>query len=194
MNRTSCPGIYGRVLGLVLLCFLAAACAPLDLGTRDIGTRTYGRCGVVTLIGGQVYKKARHTLPCRGIAESPGVQEPRLMLHCSSETPLALLLQTGKPQFHPDKLIKVRYRFNQRPTVEQFWGWLQEDQTAGTQSDAAIDDFLRGMAARERLVFEIGDRSAAIPFTGDTIGAINDFQRRCAALENKRARTPAPLR
>ena len=104
-------------------------------------------------------------------------------LNCLPDTSIGLALYPGKAQFHPDKLIKVRYRFNRRPAVEQTWFWGQEKGMAGTLSDATINDFLRGMAARERLVFEIGDWWATIPFTGDTIGAINDFQSRCAALE-----------
>ena len=105
------------------------------------------------------------------------------MLHCSTETPLTLLLQTGKAQFHPDPLIRVRYRFNQRATVEKNWFWVQEEHGVGTHSPVIIEDFLRGMAARERLTFEVGDRWAIISFTGDTTGAINDFRSRCAALK-----------
>ena len=183
MNRTSCPGIYGRILSLVLLCFLAAACAPLKPGPRGVGARSYGRCGVLTLIDKRA-DETSHTLTCLGFAdESPGSERPAMGLNCFPDTSIGLALYPGKAQFHPDNRIKVRYRFNQRPSVEQAWIWGQEKQMAGTLSDAAIDDFLRGMAARERLVFEVGDRSAAIPFTGDTIGAINDFQSRCATLE-----------
>ena len=106
-----------------------------------------------------------------------------MVLHCLPNNSRGLVLHPGKAQFHPDKLIKVRYRFNQRPSVEQTWFWVQEKRMAGTLSDATINDFLRGMAARERLVFEVGDRRAAIPFTGDATGAINDFQSRCATLK-----------
>ena len=106
-----------------------------------------------------------------------------MVLHCHPDKSRGLVLYPGKAQFHPNKLIKVRYRSNRRPAVERTWFWAQEKGMAGTLSDATIDDFLRGMAARERLVFEVGDRWASIPFTGDTTGAINDFQSRCAALE-----------
>ena len=182
------------VLALVLLGFLAAACAPMKPGPRGVGTRTYGRCSVTTLPSGPT-EETRHGLTCLGFSdESPKAKQPSMILHCSVETSVVLLLHPGKTQFHPAKLIKVRYRFNQHAPVEKNWFWSQEEQGVGTLSHATIDDFLRGVAARERLVFEVGDRAAAISFTGDTTGAINDFQSRCAALKNKRAPTPAPLR
>ena len=179
---------HGSILALVLLGFLAAACAPLEPGPRGVGARSYGRCGVLTLIDRRAGETS-HTLTCLGFAdESPGSERPAMVLHCLPDNSRGLVLYPGKAQFHPDKLIKVRYRFNQRPSVEQTWFWVQEKRMAGTLSDAPIDDFpiddfLRGMAARERLVFEVGDRRAAIPFTGDTTGAINDFQSRCATLK-----------
>ena len=106
-----------------------------------------------------------------------------MVLNCFPDRSIVLILYPGKTQLHSGQLINVRYRFNQRAPVGKTWFWAQEKGMAGTLSDADINDFLRGMAARERLVFEVGDRWASIPFTGDTIGAINDFQSRCAALE-----------
>ena len=183
MNRTSYASAYKRILILVLSGFLAAACAPLEPGTRGVGARSYGRCGVLTLIDRRAGETS-HTLTCLGFAdESPRSERPAMTLNCLPDTSIVLVLYPGKAQFHPDKLIKVRYRFNQRPSVEQTWFWGQEKQMAGTLSDATINDFLRGMAAREHLVFEVGDRRAAIPFTGDATGAINDFQSRCATLK-----------
>ncbi len=174
---------HGSILALVLLGFLAAACAPLEPGTRGVGARSYGRCGVLTLIDRRT-DETRHTIICLGFAdESPRSERPSMALNCSHKAPIVTVLYPGKAQFHPTKRIKVRYRFKQRPSVEQVWLWGQEKQMAGTVSQAIKDDFLRGMAARERLVFEVGDRRAAIPFTGDTTGAINDFQSRCATLK-----------
>ena len=76
MNPACRSRIHRAVFSLALPCFLAAACAPAGDGIWRTGTRIYGECGVTTLIGGQVYKKARHTLPCRGVAdEFPGAKE-----------------------------------------------------------------------------------------------------------------------
>ncbi len=188
MNRTSYASAYRRILILVLPGFLAAACAPLEPGPRGVGTRTYGRCGVTTLIDRRAGETS-HALTCLGFAdESPRSERPAMVLNCLPDTSVGILLYPGKAQLHSGQLINVRYRFNGRAPVEKTWFWAQEKQMAGTLSDAPIDnfpidDFLRGMAARERLVFEVGDRRAAIPFTGDTTGAINDFQSRCATLK-----------
>ena len=174
---------YRGIFSLALLGFLIAACAPLELGPRGTDTRTYGRCGVTTLEGGSP-DKTRHSLTCLGVAdESPGDDRPAVIIGCYTETPAIGMLRSGKAKFHSGSLIEVRYRFNQRPLIEQIWVWVQKEQMAGTPSRTVIDDLLRGMAARERLTFEVGDRWATIPFTGDTTGAINDFRSRCAALK-----------
>ena len=174
---------YRGIFSLALLGFLIAACAPLELGPRGTDTRTYGRCGVITLIDHQKGETS-HTLTCLGFADgSPGSERPAAGLNCLPDTTLVLVLYPGKAQSHSGQLINVRYRFNQRATVEKAWFWVPEKQMAGTLSDVLIKDFLRGLAARERLTFEVGDRWATIPFTGDTTGAINDFRSRCAALK-----------
>ena len=174
---------YRGIFSLALLGFLIAACAPLELGPRGTDTRTYGRCGVITLID-HLKGETSHTLTCLGFAdESPGTERPVVGLNCLPDASLVLVLQPGEAQSHGGQFINVRYRFNQRATVEKAWLWGQEKQMAGTLSDVFIDDFLRGLAARERLTFEVGDRWAIISFTGDTTGAINDFRSRCAALK-----------
>ena len=174
---------YRGIFSLALLGFLIVACAPLELGPRGTDTRTYGRCGVTTLEGGSP-DKTRHSLTCLGVAdESPGDDRPAVIIGCYTETPAIGMLRSGKAKFHSGSLIEVRYRFNQRATVEKAWFWVPEKQMAGTLSDVLIKDFLRGMAARERLTFEAGDRWAIISFTGDTTGAIDDFRSRCAALK-----------
>ena len=183
MNPACRSRIHRVVFSLALPCFLAAACAPLELGPRGTDTRTYGRCGVITLID-HLKGETNHTLTCLGFADgSPGSERPAAGLNCLPDASLGLTLYPGKAQSHSGQLINVRYRFNQRATVEKAWFWGQEKQMAGTLSDVLIKDFLRGMAARERLTFEVGDRWATIPFTGDTTGAINDFRSRCAALK-----------
>ena len=185
--------IYRRPAVLALVCSLAVACAHLDTGAVRVAVRKYGRCDVMTFIDRQTAEPS-HSLVCRAVpgesSESTGDDLARVYLYCSTGEPIFVLLDSGKKE-SPDKksgkkdragpFIEVRYRFANHPVVEGTWS-LTAEKLAADSSEATLNDFARGLTVRERLVFEVGDKWASISFRGDMMGAINDFENRCATL------------
>ncbi len=116
-----------------------------------------------------------HALTCGGTGigiGSVGFNFLRLMCNGVYSVRLAALWER-----HLKDQIRLRYRWGKREVRDATWKWATG--VAIKEGMHAVDRFLAGMAATDRLVYQVGRAKTLVEFSESERKAIPDFKSRC---------------